>query len=96
MAEDVRRLGGFGIVAHPDSPKPSLRWTSTARPDGVEWIDRVVLGRYFVGVGAFRFALEFLRVNTRVLGPLTVAHMFAIAVVALGLVLVLRRADARR
>ena len=34
VVEDVRRLGGFGIAAHPDSPKPSLRWTSTARPDG--------------------------------------------------------------
>jgi len=46
--------------------------------------DAAVLGRYFVGVGAFRFALEFVRVNTRVLGPLTVAHMFALAVVLLG------------
>ena len=25
VAEDVRRFGGFGIVAHPDSPKPALR-----------------------------------------------------------------------
>ena len=39
VVEDVRRLGGFGIVAHPDSPKASLRWTSTARPDGVEWLN---------------------------------------------------------
>ena len=52
--------------------------------------DRVVLGRYFIGVGAFRFALEFVRVNTRVLGPLTVAQMFALAVVALGVALLLR------
>jgi phosphatidylglycerol---prolipoprotein diacylglyceryl transferase len=52
--------------------------------------DRTVLGRYFVGVGAFRFALEFVRVNTRVLGPLTVAHLFSLAVVALGAVLLLR------
>ena len=49
--------------------------------------DRTVLARYFVGVGAFRFALEFVRVNVRVLGPLTVAHLFALAVVALGIVL---------
>jgi phosphatidylglycerol:prolipoprotein diacylglycerol transferase len=57
--------------------------------------DRTVLGRYFVGVGAFRFALEFVRVNTRVLGPLTVAHLFALSVVLLGaslLVLKPRRA----
>jgi len=52
--------------------------------------DRTVLGRYFVGVGAFRFALEFVRVNTRVLGPLTVAHLFSLAVVALGAVLLAR------
>jgi phosphatidylglycerol:prolipoprotein diacylglycerol transferase len=49
--------------------------------------DRTVLGRYFVAAGAFRFALEFLRVNTRVVGPLTVAHFFAIAVVVLGLLI---------
>jgi phosphatidylglycerol:prolipoprotein diacylglycerol transferase len=53
--------------------------------------DRTVLGRYFVGVGAFRFALEFVRVNTRVLGPLTVAQIFALGVVALGVMLLLPR-----
>src|SRR3954466_3045543 len=47
--------------------------------------DRTVLGRYFVVAGAFRFVLEFVRVNTRVLGPLTVAQLFSRAVVALGL-----------
>lgn len=65
-----------------------IRWRRAGVPD------RVVLGRYFVGVGAFRFALEFVRVNTRVLGPLTVAHLFALAVVVLGL-LVLRGAKRR-
>ena len=58
--------------------------------------DRVVLGRYFAGVGAFRFALEFLRVNVRVLGPLTVAHLFAFAVVVLGVILLSRSAVAPR
>jgi phosphatidylglycerol---prolipoprotein diacylglyceryl transferase len=67
-----------------------IRWRRAGVPD------RAVLGRYFVGVGAFRFALEFLRINTRVLGPLTVAHMFALAVVALGVVLIVRPAPARR
>jgi phosphatidylglycerol:prolipoprotein diacylglycerol transferase len=47
--------------------------------------DRKVLGRYFVIAGLFRFGLEFLRVNTRVIGPLTVAHIFSALVVALGL-----------
>lgn len=40
VAEDVARLGGFGIVAHPDSPKPSLAWTNWDTPfDGVEWFN---------------------------------------------------------
>ena len=40
VAEDVRRLGGFGIAAHPDSPKPDLRWTDArARIDGIEWLN---------------------------------------------------------
>jgi hypothetical protein len=40
VVEDVRRLGGFGIVAHPDSPKPELEWREwTARADGVEWLN---------------------------------------------------------
>jgi phosphatidylglycerol:prolipoprotein diacylglycerol transferase len=56
--------------------------------------DRTVLGRYFVGVGAFRFALEFVRVNTRVLGPLTVAHLFSLAVVVVGGVLLLNPTSA--
>jgi phosphatidylglycerol:prolipoprotein diacylglycerol transferase len=46
--------------------------------------DRKVLGRYFIIAGLFRFALEFLRVNTRVIGPLTVAHIFSALVTALG------------
>jgi phosphatidylglycerol:prolipoprotein diacylglycerol transferase len=58
--------------------------------------DRVVLGRYFVLAGAFRFVLEFVRVNVRVLGPLTVAHCFAALVVALGLVLLWRNPALRR
>ena len=40
VVEDVRRLGGFGIAAHPDSPKPQLRWRDWRAPiDGVELIN---------------------------------------------------------
>jgi len=39
VVEDVARLGGFGIAAHPDSEKPALRWTSDALVDGVEWLN---------------------------------------------------------
>jgi hypothetical protein len=37
VVEDVRRLGGFGIVAHPDSPKEELKWREWTLPfDAVE------------------------------------------------------------
>ncbi|MFI5178890.1 MAG: CehA/McbA family metallohydrolase [Vicinamibacterales bacterium] len=40
VVEDVRRLRGFGIVAHPDSPKPQLRWRDWGLPfDGVELLN---------------------------------------------------------
>jgi phosphatidylglycerol:prolipoprotein diacylglycerol transferase len=60
-----------------------IRW----RRQGVA--DRTVLGRYLLIAGAFRFLLEFLRVNTRVAGPLTVAHFFALAVALLGVAILL-------
>ena len=40
VIEDVRRLGGFGIAAHPDSPKPALRWTNErGLVNGLEWLN---------------------------------------------------------
>ena len=40
VVEDVRRLGGFGIAAHPDSPRPQLAWTDWDAPiDGLEWLN---------------------------------------------------------
>jgi hypothetical protein len=40
VVEDVARLGGFGVIAHPTSPKPSLTWTDWDLPfDGVEWLN---------------------------------------------------------
>ena len=40
VVEDVRRLGGFGIVAHPDSPKTQLAWSDWDAPfDGIEWLN---------------------------------------------------------
>lgn len=39
VVEDVKRLGGFGIAAHPDSLKPELAWTDWDAPfDGIEWL----------------------------------------------------------
>ena len=35
-----RRLGGFGIVAHPDSPKPELQWREWDAPfDAIEMVN---------------------------------------------------------
>jgi hypothetical protein len=38
VVEDVQRLGGMAIAAHPVSAKPRLRWTDWNVPiDGLEW-----------------------------------------------------------
>ena len=40
VVEDVARLGGFGIVSHPDSPKAGLAWDGWEAPfDGIEWLN---------------------------------------------------------
>lgn len=61
-----------------------IRW----RRRGVADLD--VIGRYLLLAGAFRFALEFLRVNVRVAGPLTVAHLFALGIVLAGVMMIVR------
>ena len=40
VVEDVARLGGFGIAAHPDSAKTALRWHEWDAPfDAMEWFN---------------------------------------------------------
>jgi hypothetical protein len=40
VVEDVARAGGFGIAAHPDSPKRELAWADWDLPfDGLEWLN---------------------------------------------------------
>jgi len=40
VVEDVARLGGFGIAAHPHHPKPELAWSDWSLPiNGLEWIN---------------------------------------------------------
>jgi len=40
VVEDVKRLGGFGIAAHPDSPKDELRWRDWLAPfDAIEVVN---------------------------------------------------------
>jgi len=55
-----------------------LKW----RRQGAD--DRIVLGRYLVFAGTLRFSIEFIRVNARVLGGLTVAHLISLAVIIVG------------
>lgn len=38
VIEDVARQGGWTVAAHPDSPKPDLRWRGPAT-DAIEWIN---------------------------------------------------------
>jgi hypothetical protein len=39
VAEDVARLGGFGVAAHPTSVRADLAWSDWSAPiDGIEWI----------------------------------------------------------
>ncbi|HEX5108022.1 MAG TPA: CehA/McbA family metallohydrolase [Vicinamibacterales bacterium] len=40
VVEDVERLGGMSIAAHPVSEKAALRWNGwTAQTDGLEWLN---------------------------------------------------------
>ena len=61
VIEDVRRFGGFGVIAHPGSPRNSLAWTDTSLPvDGMEWLnadsqwrDESILRLLGAGLGYF-------------------------------------------
>jgi hypothetical protein len=40
VIEDIRRLGGAAIIAHPDSSNPALRWRGqNVAADGIEWLN---------------------------------------------------------
>jgi len=47
--------------------------------------DAIVFGRYLALAGALRFLIELLRINARVAGPFTVAQVFSVAIMVLGL-----------
>lgn len=61
-----------------------IRWRRRRMPDAI------VLGRYLVLAGAIRFAIEFVRVNQRILGPFTLAHIVSFAMVAVGAIVIVR------
>ncbi len=54
--------------------------------------DGRVLGAYLLSAGVLRFAIEFVRVNERVLLGLSVAHLASLLVAAAGALLLARRA----
>ena len=49
--------------------------------------DHTLFGCYLVLVGATRFLIEFVRVNERVVGPMTVAHLASLTAVITGIAL---------
>ena len=55
-----------------------IRW----RRDRVS--DREIVGRYLLLAGSTRFLIEFIRVNLRILGPLTLAQLFSLGLVVVG------------
>jgi phosphatidylglycerol:prolipoprotein diacylglycerol transferase len=61
-----------------------VRWRREGR------VDALVFGAYLLMAGALRFAIEFVRINERVLGPLSVAHVASLLVAILGLTFVIR------
>ena len=65
-----------------------IRW----RRAGVA--DRIVLARYLVLAGSIRFAIEFIRVNLRIVGPLTLAQLIALLLIVAGS-LILRTSQGR-
>ena len=58
-----------------------LRWRRQGRPD------MFVLGAYLVLAGTIRFLVEFLRVDARVIGIFSVAHLASLMAIAVGVVL---------
>jgi phosphatidylglycerol:prolipoprotein diacylglycerol transferase len=52
--------------------------------------DAIVLGRYFVLAGGIRFTIEFVRVNRQIVGPLTLAQLISLGLMALGVVVITR------
>ena len=62
-----------------------LRWRRDRRADSF------VLGAYLLLAGVVRFAIEFLRINERVVGPLSVAHLASLAAIGVGVALLILR-----
>jgi phosphatidylglycerol:prolipoprotein diacylglycerol transferase len=57
--------------------------------------DAVIIGRYLVLAGSIRFAIEFIRVNERLVGPFTLAHIVSASLVLVGLVILAKSRNSR-
>jgi phosphatidylglycerol---prolipoprotein diacylglyceryl transferase len=67
-----------------------LHWRRQRRPD------TFVIGMYLIAAGTIRFLIEFLRVDVRVVGMLSVAHLASLAAIAIGGVVLARERHVRR
>jgi len=80
LYEVVLMLAAFGIL-----------WAWRGRAKGLGWL----FGLYLVFAGAERFVIEVLRAkDDRFLGPFTIAQLVSVLLVAIGLVVMSRRAAA--
>lgn len=62
VLEDVHRLGGIGVAAHPDSPRTALQWRDWEVPlDGLELVNLETEWRRQVAIGGFRMATRVAR-----------------------------------
>jgi hypothetical protein len=80
VVEDVHRFGGFGIVAHPDSPKAELAWHDWTLPvDGVELLnaDTAWRKRFYRRDASAWWMLAQSLVSYPVRPPQTIARLFS-------------------
>jgi phosphatidylglycerol:prolipoprotein diacylglycerol transferase len=66
-----------------------IRWRRSGVPD------HVVLGRYLLIVSSIRFAIEFIRINLRLVGPFTLAQLISIGLALAGIIVLTRRGPSR-
>jgi len=60
VVEDIHRLGGMAIAAHPDSPRESLRWRDwSVSVDGMEWLNADSEWRDEIAVALARMLLTY-------------------------------------
>jgi phosphatidylglycerol:prolipoprotein diacylglycerol transferase len=67
-----------------------IRWRKAGVPDAV------VLGRYLALAGVIRFTIEFVRVNRQIVGPLTLAQLLSLGLMAAGWVMLMKTRKALR